>query len=298
MQKVKRLSDNLSSIERDFQGQSESFFGVHEGQGIEEVWENAEMRMEDRKRLVLGVRKAPDRISVLSSRGWAKLSSVTTVCWIPLSWAALPFVFVLLFVGTLSRLRYFSSEMEVFPPFWDRKADLHCSLSERQRRWTPCSHVSPDSAGLRGRDTPAYPPLSISLEQCVQRTSESEMMWHSSKDNLIPPAKLFPGFACSSSSSNKTIQTLANLGRRKLYVAPPTRDPTSALCPQGHRLAKTCGSLELSGGIESPVQVSNSMNLCVIFKLNWPSCDLKTAHINYLKIGIFYSLWFHYIKHG
>ena len=54
MQKVKRLSDNLSSIERDFQGQSESFFGVHEGQGIEEVWENAEMRMEDRKRLVLG----------------------------------------------------------------------------------------------------------------------------------------------------------------------------------------------------------------------------------------------------
>ena len=48
MQKVKRLSDNLSSIERDFQGQSESFFGVHEGQGIEEVWENAEMRMEDR----------------------------------------------------------------------------------------------------------------------------------------------------------------------------------------------------------------------------------------------------------
>ena len=69
MQKVERLSDNLSSIERDFQGQSESFFGVHEGQGIEEAWENAEMRIEDRKRLVLGVRKAPDRVSVLFSKG-------------------------------------------------------------------------------------------------------------------------------------------------------------------------------------------------------------------------------------
>lgn len=125
MQKVERLSDNLSSIERDFQGQSESFFGVHEGQGIEEAWENAEMRIEDRKRLVLGVRKAPDRVSVLFSRGWAKLSSVTTVYWIPLSWAALPFVIALLFVGTLYGLRYFSGETEVFPPFWDREADLH-----------------------------------------------------------------------------------------------------------------------------------------------------------------------------
>lgn len=51
-------------------------------------------------------------------------------------------------------------------------------------------------------------------------------------------------------------------------MAPPNRDPTAALGPQGHCLAKICGSLELSGGIESPLQVSNSMNLCVIFKLN------------------------------
>lgn len=29
------------------------------------------------------------------------------------------------------------------------------------------------------------------------------------------------------------------------------------------------------------------MNPCVISKLNWPSCDSKTAHINYLRIGIF-----------
>ena len=69
MQKVKRLGDNLSTMERDFQGQSESFFGVSEGQGIEEAWENAEMRTEDRKGLVLGVHKAPDRVLVVFSRG-------------------------------------------------------------------------------------------------------------------------------------------------------------------------------------------------------------------------------------
>lgn len=47
------------------------------------------------------------------------------------------------------------------------------------------------------------------------------------------------------------------------------------------------GSLELSGGTESHIQVANSMNPCVISKLNRPPCDLETAHRNYLRIGIF-----------
>lgn len=45
--------------------------------------------------------------------------------------------------------------------------------------------------------------------------------------------------------------------------------------------------LGLSRKVESHIRVANSMNPCVISKLNWPSCDLKTAHINYLRIGIF-----------
>lgn len=47
------------------------------------------------------------------------------------------------------------------------------------------------------------------------------------------------------------------------------------------------GSLELSGGTESHIQVANSVNPCVISNLSRPPCDLKTVHINYLRIGIF-----------
>lgn len=48
------------------------------------------------------------------------------------------------------------------------------------------------------------------------------------------------------------------------------------------------GSLELSEVVESYIQVVTSMNPRVNSKLNWPSCDLKTAHINYLRIRFFF----------
>lgn len=250
------------------------------------------MGIQDRK----GALRVPDRVLVWFARVWAKLSSRTSVHWIPLSWVGLPFVFVTQVVGTLYGLRYLSGEMEVFLPFWDSKAGLQGSSSERWRRKTPTptSLLTLPYSGAE-RAQPTHLRASPYTNVCSEWVNQSwcdippRITWH----HRPSP---FQGFLAPILLLTRQSRLLPTSKEKAPHCS---TNQKSHSCPWalGHMLLGKPGSLELSGETESPIQGSNSTNPCVISKLNWPSCDLKTAHINYLRIGIFYPLWFHYIKH-
>lgn len=235
------------------------------------------------------------------SRGWAQLS-LCFADWHPSLLREAITVFVssfrpILIASTLYRLWYLNGESQP------------CEIAKQQQASTAIVFWRKEEENslllrlflLLQTQGQREPSLTITIRYLPGHMGAMNE-WIKADDDIPPkitwcyrPSSFQNSFAQILPLTRESRLLLTSKGQRPASLHPP-RIPQLPVGPEVIGSSGKPGSLELSGGIESHIQIANSVNPRVISKLNWPSCDLKTIHINYSWIGIFYSLWFHYRK--